>query len=613
MALSHTKQNAFSGEAGKASGTFFSVPVKLYSLAAFLFLVVIGIVIYTAISLEKQKSDSQVINLAGKQRMLIQKLTKSIMELQLGDLSKVEEIKQVQLSFNKVISGLKIGDPELSLPSAETPQILFKIKNVEKKWELFAEKLEMVFNYAPNIQEDLDFIISNNIPLFDEANQLVNLLGGRMDSKTVSVAGRLRAITQRVTKATLQFNQFRNEDSISEGTKFIVLQNKIIDGLLNGSSTLNLKKVNDAKIREKIEVFKEHWIEFSDHVETVFNLVPVMNTASVYISENNQDLLESMNVVVQELSEHSSNKIERMINQEYTILAFLLIGGIFSVYFLVRSIVGPISSATANISSVSNQIVATLEQNERSLSQQATAVNEITTTMDELDSSARQSNEQADVAASATSLAMEKVTAGRDTVEKSIEGMASMKEKVDSIATQITRLSDHTNQISNITVLVSDISNQTNLLALNAAVEAARAGEHGLGFGVVASEIRKLANQSKVSAEKINLLVQEIQTATDSTVMVTDQGIKTVNEGTHFANLISDVFNEVDASVESIYSNTQQISLNARQQSSAIEQVYNAMKEINSGAQENIQGISQTKDGIRSLSVSSHDLKNLID
>jgi|GEM_PF-1130674 len=613
MASPDARQNVFSGRGNKVSGTFFSVPVKLYILSLFLFLTTIGIVVYTAIALEKQKGDSLVVNVAGKQRMLTQKLTKLIMELQLGDLSKTEEIQDVQSKFSQVIKGLRIGDLELNLPPAESPQILFKIKNVEKKWETFDEKINMVISYAPSVQEDLENIISKNVRLFNEANQLVELLGEKMDSKTVSVAGRLRAITQRVSKSVLQFNHFRTSDSIDEGNKFIDLQYKIINGLLNGAPELNIKRVNDIAIRQKIEEFKTHWQEFSGHAETIFNIVPIMNSASIYISKNNQELLTNMDIVVQEMTRNSQHKIERMINQEYTILAFLLIGGLFSVFFLVRSIVSPISSAASNISSVSNQIVATLEQNERSISQQASAVNEITTTIDKLDSSARQSNEQADVATSATNLAMDKVTAGRETVEKSIDGMASMKEKVDSIATQITRLSDHTNQISNITVLVSDISNQTNLLALNAAVEAARAGEHGLGFGVVAAEIRKLANQSKVSAEKINLLVQEIQSATDSTVMVTDQGIKTVNEGTQYAQLISEVFNEVDASVESIYNNTQQISLNARQQSDAIEQVYSAMKEINNGAQENLQGISQTKDGVLSLATSSTDLKTLIE
>lgn len=196
MALPNTNQNELPGVTGKTSGTFFSVPAKLYALSAFLFLAVIGIVIYTAIALDKQKGDARVINLAGKQRMLTQKLTKSIMELQLGDLSKVDEIKQLQAEFSKVLNGLKKGDPELSLPLNNNPQVLFKIKNAEKKWETFSEKLEMVLTYSPNIQEDLDFIISNNVALFNEANELVKLLGNNMDSQTVSVAGRLRAITQ---------------------------------------------------------------------------------------------------------------------------------------------------------------------------------------------------------------------------------------------------------------------------------------------------------------------------------------------------------------------------------------------------------------------------------
>lgn len=66
--------------------------------------------------------------------------------------------------------------------------------------------------------------------------------------------------------------------------------------------------------------------------------------------------------------------------------------------------------------------------------------------------------------------------------------------------------------------LVSELANQTNMLTLNAAFEAVRAGEHGKGFGIVASEIWKLAHQSKKSAERINALVQDIQRATNSTV-----------------------------------------------------------------------------------------------
>lgn len=57
---------------------------------------------------------------------------------------------------------------------------------------------------------------------------------------------------------------------------------------------------------------------------------------------------------------------------------------------------------------------------------------------------------------------------------------------------------------------IKNISNQTNLLGLNAAIESARAGEHGRGFGVVAQEIRKLADSSQKSAEMVRNIIASI-------------------------------------------------------------------------------------------------------
>src|SRR6185295_5640534 len=97
------------------------------------------------------------------------------------------------------------------------------------------------------------------------------------------------------------------------------------------------------------------------------------------------------------------------------------------------------------------------------------------------------------------------------TAQKTIDGMSDLKDKVTAIAAQILKLSEQTSQIGGITDLVSDLASQTNMLALNAAVEAARAGEHGKGFAVVSAEIRKLADQSRKAAERINTLVADVQ------------------------------------------------------------------------------------------------------
>jgi methyl-accepting chemotaxis protein len=165
------------------------------------------------------------------------------------------------------------------------------------------------------------------------------------------------------------------------------------------------------------------------------------------------------------------------------------------------------------------------------------------------------------------------------------------------MAEEILRLSEQTSQIGSISELVRELANQTNMLALNAAVEAARAGEHGKGFGVVATEIRKLADQSRKSAERINALVSDVQNATNSTVMAAGEGTKTV-EG------IVTAINDITVS-------SQQISLTAKQQAIAIQQVVDAMNIIDSGAVQTASGIAQTKVETQKLSETAQELRQI--
>ena len=130
--------------------------------------------------------------------------------------------------------------------------------------------------------------------------------------------------------------------------------------------------------------------------------------------------------------------------------------------------------------------------------------------MDELGASSRLSTEQAEAAAGAAQVLV-LVQGDR---QNNQDNTYSLQAKVRQMAEQFRSLSEQTRQIGTISTLVSQLAGQTNMLALNAAVEAVRAGEHGKDFAVVASEIRKLADQSKQSAEQINNLVQNIQKAT---------------------------------------------------------------------------------------------------
>ncbi|MGA1623447.1 MAG: methyl-accepting chemotaxis protein [Synechocystis sp.] len=298
-----------------------------------------------------------------------------------------------------------------------------------------------------------------------------------------------------------------------------------------------------------------------------------------------------------------------------TVIIGLIVAVVISLVMgnrIASGIAKDVKIAIAEISAASNEIAATMEQQERTASLQAASVSETTTTMDELGASSQQSQEQAEAAAQAAQEVLALAGQGNQSVEETVASMIDLKNKVAAIADQIVRLSEQTNQIGNISELVADLSQQTNMLALNASVEAVRAGEHGKGFAVVAEEIRKLADQSRQSAANIGGLVSDIQNAINTTVMVTDEGTKTVNAGMNVTENTANAFAGVLESINNVAMNNQQIALNIRQQGKAVQQVLDAMADINKGAQENAAGITQVKTGTQQLGESAKTLEAIL-
>jgi methyl-accepting chemotaxis protein len=264
------------------------------------------------------------------------------------------------------------------------------------------------------------------------------------------------------------------------------------------------------------------------------------------------------------------------------------------------------------IVSSSTEIAATIEQQERIAVQQAASVNQTTTTMDELGASSRQSAMQAESALENASHVLNMAAAGSKVVQKTQQGMLNLTEKVGGIAEQVLHLSQQTNQIANITNLVSDLANQTNMLAINATVEAVRAGEQGKGFGVVAREIRRLADQSQQSAAEINDLINDIQNAIHKTVMVTDEGNTTLDNSLKLTEGTAETFNHVANAINSVVVSSQQIYLNTKQQALAIEQVVDAMNALNKGAAEAASGITQSRIGTQKLNQAALNLRYVV-
>ncbi len=300
----------------------------------------------------------------------------------------------------------------------------------------------------------------------------------------------------------------------------------------------------------------------------------------------------------------------------WTFIPFLAITIIFIVLllktFINKAIIYTFESTINSMATASNEIVTASEEQARIAQQQANSVNKTSTTMDELQASAQQSAQQAENSANSAKEVLTLSQEGNQSVEKAFQEMSDLKNQVEMIAVSINQLNQQIGQIDNYQKLVGELANQTNMLALNAAVEAVRAGEHGKGFSVVASEIRKLADQSKISAQKIKDLISDIQKAIQGTIMATDLGTQKVDKTVKLAEDNAQTFRKVGESIDFIVVNSQQISLTSKQQAIAITEVVNEMNSLSQAARETATGITQTKLGTQKLNQAANELKEMV-
>ncbi|MGE5372524.1 MAG: methyl-accepting chemotaxis protein [Solirubrobacterales bacterium] len=159
-----------------------------------------------------------------------------------------------------------------------------------------------------------------------------------------------------------------------------------------------------------------------------------------------------------------------------------------------------------------------------------------------------------------------------------------------SMAEEATRTVNELNRksqaIVEIVELITGIAGQTNLLALNAAIEAARAGEQGRGFAVVSDEVRKLAEESGQAANKIAVLIGEIQQQTKATVDAMDKMSTIAQEQQKAVDLAEKLFGDIDTGSKKIDDSVQEVSAAVEEMLASTDEVVRAVESISAASQE---------------------------
>jgi methyl-accepting chemotaxis protein len=293
-----------------------------------------------------------------------------------------------------------------------------------------------------------------------------------------------------------------------------------------------------------------------------------------------------------------------------TLVCLLVVSG--AAYFIIRSLSRQIGLAVQHVRSSSSELQIAANQQVSGAKESSTAMTEITATTGELSATSRQIAQSAQHVAQVAEETSAAALNGSHAVQRAHDSVGNIKSQVGVIVTYMLDLGKKSQQIGVVLDIINELAEQTNILAINATIEATGAGEAGKRFGVVADEIRKLADRVGGSTKEIRGLIEEIRTAVNTTVMATESGTKVVDLGAQQFTEVTQALLRITELLAAMNDVAREIELSTKQQSTAVEQVNVAISDVAKVSRETEVSSNQTLQTATELNRLSSELTQLI-
>jgi len=312
------------------------------------------------------------------------------------------------------------------------------------------------------------------------------------------------------------------------------------------------------------------------------------------------------------ISEIASGDLTREFHSDMKDEVGQIIEALNTMVVSLKEILYLVAETTKKTSTASLEISAAVEEQAAVTSEQSSSVSEITATMEELSITTTQVAEYSNSVAGIAIESLENTKIGAESVELVMNKMNEINVDNQKNIRDIIDLGKKSEEINKVMVIINNIADQTKLIAFNAALEASSAGEAGKRFGVVAAEIRRLADSVIVSTGETENKIKEIQDAVNNMVIASEKSSKGIRDGLEYSTDTAVKLNEIVSGAQETADAAKQISLSTQQELSATEQVLTALKEIEQGAKQAASSIGQIGFISRDLENLSRDLTELI-
>ncbi len=625
----------------------------------------------TVPAIEATRNDANTINLAGRQRMLTQKLSKEIELANNGKTEALELVRATKDEFDGVLQGLVEGDAGRGIASPGNPEIEAALDAAQELWAKFLPEIDNLLvqiDASAGALQDLKVKrrgFEREMAAVSQA--LDGVEGGESTEpllKSISKdADELAAYLEELERGSSDEAASRNALAASEG---IAEQASALFALVGDE--LRLSKSSSA-----IEGLKNSAAAYDESARECVTVLLSKNRSMDYVRANNIPLLKQMNAAVGAWTLFSQDRVTTMVADSKAAFdvqlglggASLLLGVLVSLY-IFRRINKSITALSLGIDKLAkgdltgevtvyrrdelgivseelNETIVKWRGMVSALVDTSTTLSasseELATISSELASGSEQVGAQSNMVASAgeqLSSTLSSMSSSAQVMNSSAGSIAAAIEELNASINEVARnCSDETKiaadaavrtleakelmdelgncaqSVDQVVAMVSRISEHTNLLALNATIEAASAGAAGKGFAVVAGEVKKLAQEAAASNHAIAEQMKKIQDYANRSVI----SIESVNRTIEEVNVISQ---SIAAAIEQQTATTREIARSVSKSSEQVREVSLAVEESSSGAREvssNIAQVSeaakQTADAAKQTRGSSDELSQM--
>ena len=278
----------------------------------------------------------------------------------------------------------------------------------------------------------------------------------------------------------------------------------------------------------------------------------------------------------------------------------------------LRGLLNNVQKAGIQVTTSATEIAASAKQQEATGIEQAQTSVEILSTTKEISANTTQllrTMEEATAVADYTTSATAEAQTNLRRMDLTMQNMVAA---TDSINAKLAALSEKASNINGVLITITKVADQTNILSLNAAIEAEKAGDAGRGFSVVATEIRRLADQTSVSTWDIDQMLKEMQSAVSASVMGMDKFSEEIRRSVGEVRQVTEQLSSVMDQVQKLAPQFDMVLQGMQSQAVGASQISDTMLQLNDATQQTVESLKATSEAVHQLQYAAGDLQSSV-